>query len=224
MNTRLQDLYKDIETSNSKPFLNNQLELDEMTGRKIWGMLLITCLQEQIKEVIEEYENHLDYLEPGNLNFPIPPSQHLTINQVVHGLQNKPEENRQIWQKIENDFLPGFRKLDNKYSKINIVFSKLIATTGGIIWCAYDQNDEVEELRNNLFEDLAFPKDTIKKIHIIHTTVARYKNRLNNPKRVFDYVSSRQEKVPMIIDNISLRNELIFPSMKVEDIAKIKLR
>jgi hypothetical protein len=224
MNTRLRSVYDSLQSSNLDSFLNNEIGLDDMSGKHIWGMLLIVILQEEVKKSVQKFQEELEKLEPGNFSFPTYKSLHLTINQVVHGLENAPAANQHVWDSIKSNFLPKFEALNNAFSKIDITFSKLIATQGGIIWCATDENDEVEELRKKLMEVLPFPKELIKENHIIHTTIARYKNKLNDPQKVLDFIKSQNQKVAMAMEEISLRNELVFPSKEVQDIAKIELK
>lgn len=224
MNNRLQPLYESLKSSNLDAFLNNEIELDELWGKQIWGMFLIANLGEKVKAILSEHQSQLEELEPGIFSFPPPPAQHISINQVVHCLGSYELGNEKTWDSIKDSFLTSFKKLDQKYPKIDVTFSQLIATTGGIIWCAYDDDDEVENLRNELFNELPFPEETTKKVHFIHTTVARYKNKLTNPQKVLDYIANHQDKVSMTIDKIVLRNELMFPSMNFKDIAEIDLK
>lgn len=224
MNNRLNLQYEQLETSNLDSFLKNQIELDEMWGKKIWGILLMINLEEQVKAKLSCYQRALEELEPGNLSMPPSAAQHLTFNQVVHCLGNYSLGNDRTWDSIKEAFLQAFSNLDKKYPKIDITFSKLIATKGGIIWCGYDKNDELENLRNDFFSLLPFPKETTKKVHFIHTTVARYKNKLNNPQAVLNYITGHQEEVPMTVNKIILRNETLFPSIEFNDIAQIELK
>lgn len=224
MNTRLHSIYDALQSSNLDSFLRNDIELDNNWGKQIWGMLLIVVLQEEVKKSVQKFQDELERLEPENLSFPTYESLHLTINQVVHGLENEPAANQQVWDKIKDNFLPKLARLNNTFPKIGITFSNLIPTRGGIIWCATDENDEVEELRKELFEILPFPKELIKENHIIHTTVARYKNKLNDPQKVLDFIKSQTQEIPMAIEEIFLRNELVFPSKEVQDIVKIELK
>ncbi len=224
MNTRLRLKHQSIKLSNLESFRNNELLVDTMWNQPIWGMLLYGVLDEKVKTMLSKYQNDLQVFEPGNLNCPPPSSQHLTINQVVDCLQDYPQGNEKAWEEIKENFLEKFQRLNRHYPSINLTFSELIATTGGIIWCGYDENDEVETLRNNLFSELPFPKETIKKVHIIHTTVARYKRKLKNPQAVLDYIKIHNEKVEMKLNKITLRNETLYPSLQFSEIEQIELR
>lgn len=223
MNERLQSQYLSIEEQNKTKFLGNQIEIDNTWGNPIWGVTLQIDLGEEVKDVLCKYQEELDAIEGGNL-FLLPRQfQHISFNQVVFWGGQYRLGAKKTWDSISGDFLSSFQQQNNVFPSFSLAFSKLIATTGGIIWGAFDENDELERLRQIFLQRLPFPKETTRLNHIAHTTVARYKNKLNNPKRVFDYAQSRTASVPMDVKRIVLRNELVFPSLKTEDIAQIEL-
>ena len=75
----------------------------------------------------------------------------------------------------------------------------------------------------NFLKILPFPKETSKLNHIIHTTVARYKNKLADPGKILDFVDNNNRPAEMTVNKIILRNELVFPSIKTESLAEIGL-
>ena len=224
MNQRLIAQYSSIEAQNRDKFLQNQLDLDTTWGKSIWGMTLQIDLGEEVKDQIAKYQKDLEELESGNLLLLPRELQHISFNQVVFWGGEYKLGTEGTWNSISEVFLSAFKGLDNLYSPFTVTFSKLIATTGGIIWCATDENDELENLRNEFLAKLPFPPETTKLNHIIHTTIARYKNKLNHPRRVTEYISSHSESVPMKVDQIILKKELVFPTIKTEEIAKISLK
>jgi hypothetical protein len=223
MNTRLVNQYLAIEEQNKEKFLVNQVEIDATWGKEIWGVTLQIDLGEEVKNQLETYQRELDEMEPNNLLLLPREYQHISFNQVVFWGGEYKLGNEKTWEDSSKEFLKEFNSLYNSLSSFEVNFAKVVATTGGIIWCATDENDELEGMRNKFLQILPFPTETTKLNHIIHTTVARYKNKLNDPKKVFDCVSSKNEIVSMKIKSIILKKELIFPSIKTETIAKIDL-
>lgn len=223
MNTRLQKLYASIETSNKKKFLKNKVKLDNTWGTSIWGMTLQIDLCEEVKDVLDSYQQALAKLESDNFLLLPRQYQHISFNQVVFWDGEYKLGKQKTWADISVEFVRSFEKQDKKLRSFQITFSKLIATTGGIIWCAYDDNDQLESLREKFLEVLPFPKETTKLNHIIHTTVARHKSKLNNPEAVLDYIDRQKDSTQMTVDKIVLRKELIFPSIKTEEISSIEL-
>jgi 2'-5' RNA ligase len=224
MNKRLSDIYYDIEKNNLDDFLGNKLKLDEAWKKSIWGVALQINLGDGVKNVVEDFQKKLNEMEQGNLLLLPRKYQHISFNQVVFWNGDYKAGKQKTWDGIRDSFLESFREMDNKFSSFEVTFSKLIATTGGIMWCGYDEADELEKLREYFLEKLPFPDETTYLNHIIHTTVARFKRKLRNPKKVLVYVQSQKRQATMRVDKIVLRNELVFPSIKTKNIAEISLK
>lgn len=204
--------------------MNNRLDIDKTWGSNIWGITLQIDLCKEVRDQLVKYQEELSLLEPDNLLLLPREYQHISFNQVIFWGGSYEKGKKETWNLISQDFLTKFQKMNKMFNSFEITFSKLVATTGGIIWCGYDNNDELEVLRTEFLKLLPFPKETTKLNHIIHSTVARFKNKLNNPIKIIDFVNSKKDSVPMKVESIILRNELIFPSIKTEDIANISLR
>ncbi len=224
MNSRLQQQYSSIEQQNREKILANELELDTTWGKEIWGVTLQIDLSENARDILCKYQEELNSIEPNNLLLLPRQFQHISFNQVVFWGSEYEKGREETWNLIAEEFSDKFSKLDKIYQSFEITFSNLVATTGGIIWCAYDENDELEMLREEFLKKLPFPAETTKLNHIIHTTVARYKNKLNNPQQVLDTLKSKDEKASMRVTKIVLRKELVFPSIKTQDITYIELK
>lgn len=223
MNTRLQKQYFGIEEQNKGKFLRNEIEIDSTWGKPVWGITLQIDLGEKVKDLLCKYQEKLEKLEPSNLLLLPRQYQHVSFNQVVFWGGQYELGTEGTWNKVGEKFLKAFKEQHKKHNSFNVTFSKLLATTGGIIWCGYDENDEMENLREEFLKILPFPKETTKLNHIVHTTVARYKNKLIDPSKVLDFVDKNIESVDMTVDKIILRNELVFPSIKTESLAEIEL-
>lgn len=223
MNTRLHALYTSLETSNVTKFLDNQLEIDTMWGKPIYGATLQVDLRASVQDVLCRYQQELDALEPNNLLLLPRQYQHISVNQVVFWGGKYKLGTKETWEHVADNFISSFNTLNKTLPSFEVTFSKLIATTGGIIWCAYDDHDQMEELRNTLLQTLPFPKETTRFNHIIHTTVARYKHTLTNPQRVYEYIQNKHDTVSMKVDRILLRKENMFPSIQTEALAQIGL-
>lgn len=224
MNQRLLSVYQNIENQNKGKFLNNQIEVDQDWEKEIWGITLQIDLSEQVRNRLTEYQKQLSILEPENLLLLPKQYQHISFNQVIFWGGNYKIGKEELWKSISQEFISKFKKLDHAFDSFEVTFSKLVATTSGIIWCGYDENDEMEEIRNKFLNILPFPKETTKLNHIIHTTVTRFKNKLNNLNKIWDFTTNHKELVSMKVNKIILRNELVFPSIKTKDIDFINLR
>jgi|GEM_PF-5213796 len=223
MKVNLKKEYSSIEKRDKNDFLANRIVLDTHWGQPIWGVAFQIDLGKKVGRQLKQYQAELNWLEPGNFLFPDSSYWHITVNQVVHWCDTYQLGLEGTWKNVKPEFLEKFRKLDKTFQSFDLTFSKLIATHSGIIWCAYDKKGEMRQLRNFLYEKLPIPPENSESIKIIHTTVARYKNRLNNPKRIVEFIEKNQQPVVMKVNKIYLRNELIFPSIKTKTLASINL-
>lgn len=224
MNQRLTDAYKDLEQQNEADFLENKLNLATMWGKEIFGIFFAIDPAQNVKDIIATYQKSLDQLEPGNLLLPPKEAQHVSVNQIIFWNGKYMLGGKETWKRIQDEFLERFYELNQAFNTFEITFSKLIPTRNAIIWAAYDQADELQHLRTTIRKKLPFPKETENFNSIIHTTVARFKNNLKDPRRVMDYLKQQNDHVAMRVERLTLREALILPSLKTEDIAKISLK
>lgn len=194
-----------------------------MWGKPISGATIQIELSDSVRNILCGYQKELDALEPNNLLLIPREFQHISVNQVVFWGGKYQLGTKETWEQIAENFTSSFKHLHKSLPSFEVKFSKLVATTGGIIWCAYDDRDQMETLRNIFLQKLPFPKETKKFNHIIHTTVARYKRTLNSPQLIYEYVQSKNDTVSMKVERIFLRKENLFPSIQTEDIAHIEL-
>jgi len=223
MNQRLLTEYDVIESKNRGRVLSNEILIDTTWEKEIFGVTLQIDLSVSVKDVVCQYQSDLGFMEPGNLLLLPRDYQHISVNQVVYWGGEYQNGTVAAWDHIAERFISAFGKIDMNYMKFEIIFSRLIATTGGIIWCATDASDELESLREDLFGKLPFPDTTTRRNSIIHTTVARFKKPLFDPNSVIEYCHNHNQSVTMSVSSIVLRKELVYPSIKTEEIARVTL-
>ena len=223
MNQRLFELYTNLKIQNKDSFLNNRLELDIDWGSETWGVTFQIDLDSQARDALCRIQDELDLLEPGNFLLLPRAYQHISVNQVIFWNGDYVKGKKETWREIEAEFLQRAGELNLRQRSFPITFKELLATKSGIIWCAYDEADEMEKLRELLFQKLPFPFETTKKNHIVHTTVARYRKLLNDPQKVWDYLNSVNPKSTMSVNKLILRKELVYPSIKTKTIAELRL-
>lgn len=222
MNQRLINLYEEFTSNHREKFLVNNIESDEMWGQPINGVTLQIDLSEEIQKAVSSLQKELSKLEPDSLLPTSRPFQHISFSQVVYWGGNYKLGHDKTWTAIEDDFLAKFQKLDNRFPSFPISFIKLIPMTSAIIWAAVDDHDEMQTLRATLKEKLPFPVETTKLNTFIHTTVARYKEKLRDPNRVLQLLEEYQIPVTMDIKKIILRKENLYPSLHTTDLARIR--
>ena len=223
MNIKLQNQYIQLELKNKDKFLRNEIDIDTQWNKPIFGITLQIELNDLVKTNIEAYQKNLTALEQNNLLILTRKYHHISFQQVVFWGDIYEKSNEDTWNTVACAFTQSFKAQDNICQSFQITFSKLIATTGGIIWCAYDDHDEMNTLRNTLQKELPFPKGTTKQNYIIHTTVARFRHKLHDPLKVMNFINNSNESQTMLVDNINLCKERIYPSLQRKTIATIRL-
>jgi len=224
MNQRLINIYKGFASNHREKFLTNEIEFDDMWSKPIKGVTLQIDLSEDVRDAVCNLQEELSKLEPEALLLTPRPFQHISFNQVVYWGGNYRLGHDQTWAAIEKDFLAKFRECDNKFSSFPISFVNLIPMTSAIIWAALDDHDEMQKLRLTLKSALPFSPETTRENTFIHTTIARYKTKLRDPHRVFQFLEKHQAPLSMEVKEIILRKENQYPSLKTTELARIRLQ
>lgn len=222
MSVTLTDTYRRIAEEHRKAFLQNQIETDSHWGKRIEGVTLQIDLSPNVNDHLDIIIQTLHGMEPDALLTVDRMYRHISFRQVVYWNDDFSGGSEAVWKKIENDFLEKFRALDGKFRSFPVTFFRFIPMTSAIIWTAYDEHDDMNRLRDGFAGLLPFPKTT-KENRIIHTSIARYKNRFRNPQRVYDFLKEQSQKVTMTVDTIILRKENIYPSVDTTELARISL-
>jgi len=190
----------------------------------IKGVTLQIDLSEDVRDAVVKLQEELSTFEPEAL-LPTPrPFQHISFNQVVYWGGKYTLGHEQTWATMEKYFLAKFQKLDNTFPSFAISFVKLIPMISAIIWVAVDDHDEMQTLRAALKEALPFPAETTKENTFIHTTVARYKTKLRDPHRVFQFLEKHQAPISMEVKEIILRKESEYPTLRSTELARFRLQ
>ncbi len=224
MNQRLNTIYDGMALKHRQKFLDDDIEFDAMWGKPIKGVTLQIDLSEEVRSAVCKLQDELRALEPDALLLTPRLFQHISFNQVVYWGGTYKLGHDQTWEAIEEDFLFRFQQLDNKFSSFPISFVNVIPLNSAIIWAALDNHDEMQALRAALKETLPFPSETTKDNTFIHTTIARYKTKLRDPKRVIQLLESFQTTMTMKVKEIILRKEKLYPSLETSELARIRLQ
>lgn len=222
MNKRLEDIYNNLANTYRQPFLHNELIFDTMWGKPIEGITLQVDLSEETRTVLSSLQQQLLHIEPGLF---VQPRlfQHMSFNQVVYWNGEYAHGQMGTWETIRGEFLSRFLALDGIFPSFPVSFQRLIPMTSAIIWCAVDDYDEMQHLRNHFKQVLPFPKETTKENTFIHTTVARFITKLRNSSRVFSLLQQFHQSVSMPVKEIILRAENRYPSLDTTELARIRL-
>jgi len=219
-NNRLNNIYSEIIAKNSREVLNNHVRVDTNWNKPVYGITLQIPLSENVQDCIDQLQLTLSKMEPSALFFPPAESRHISLNQVIPWNEGTSDINQQAWRSLKIEFLPKLQNLNKHFKKFPIEFNRLVITTEAIIWCADDPDDNLQALRNDMYEHLPFPSSD-KSLNIIHTTIARYKTPLQSPKKLLAFAKTQSRSIPMQIHSLHLNNERNFPSLLTHKIAAI---
>ncbi len=223
MKSRLINEYTEIEKKHKTKVLNNEITIDKAWETSVFGVSMQIDLSQEIKDRLQKHLDTLYSWEGENLWFPPKKAQHITCDPVINWVPIAENNAEKIWIELKDVFLKKFKALDYTFPAFTINFQKFIATTGGIIWCATDADDEMEKLRAHLSQSLRDVIHSNKNLHIIHTTIARYKNKLYDPARVLHYLENQTQSYSMKVNTLLLRIEKIYPSLAYDEVAQINL-
>lgn len=223
MNSRLHVQYEQIEHDNLQRFLNNEVSPDTNWGTDVFGVTMQIDLDDVVKDALAKHVKNFKNIDEQSLLFPDRSAQHVSFNQVIQWNLNTKEKNHAVWDQIRSNFVEKFLSINHKIPSFDIRFEKIIATPNGIIWCAVDDNEEMEHARDLLLANLPKPVVIPKPIHIIHTTIARYKKTLNDPSAILAYIKKETASSGMKVRKILLREELVYPTLQTHEVASIEL-
>lgn len=223
MNTRLQKLYKKIAVENREKILRNDIEIDGNIGNQIQGVTLQIDLSDEVKQSVKTIQQELTTIELKSLYLTPLEFAHISFNQVVYWNGHYQLDIKKTWESISQEFIEKFTSLNKAFPYFSITFTRLVAAYGAIIFCAEDETDKLEKLRESFFKLLPFPKETPKRNHMVHTSIARYTTKFTNPEKLLQFIENADYNIPMIISEIILRNENRYPSLDTTEITRIKL-
>ena len=222
MNQRLHNLYLQLQTTNIPKILRNEIEIDTMIGKPIYGVTLQIDLSPEVKQIIKIIQQQLIQIEPTLYLSPLE-FAHISFNQVVYWKGTYRSGQVKTWELVQKEFITKFLALNKMLNAFSISFQPLLVFPAAIIWAAFDENDELEKLREVFFAKLPFPPETPKRNHMIPTSLARFKKKLTNPQKLLDFVSLQKFDSTMKVSEIILRRENLYPSLETREIARIQL-
>ena len=137
-------------------------------------ILLVHFVSKQKSKNIQELQKQLRGLLNHSIWLMPPENLHITICEIV---EPKYTPNKDELMKNLDTYSKSLDQILNAPS-FNVNFNQIEASQNAIILKAID-NDEMENLRNNIVENLPLPKETKLPPKIIHISIARFKEELS---------------------------------------------
>ena len=203
--------------------VGNQIEVAADWSSQCLGYNIQFVLPAPVSAHLNTIQQRILKLEPDSLYLCPKQSLHTTITWILatRRTYNRPKD--EIWEAIKENCQSELDKICSNFSSFTITFRDIVATNAAIIILAHD-NGEMARLRQAIRASLPIPQETENKAEIIHATLFRYAAALKNPRRLLEFIDGLQEEIPVVVDCLSIRKELIYPSLKSELLHSVKLK
>lgn len=201
----------------------NQIQVDKEWNNNCLGYNIQFVLPTDVCDQLKIVQQKILETEPNSLYCCPEDSLHIAISWILATRNNYQKPKDEWWKIIGKDCKSGLDKISTESSKFVVNFTNIVATNTAIIALAYD-NGEMAKLRQKINTLLPIPIETENKAEIIHSTLFRYAKPLNNPQLLLKVIDGMQLNIPVVIDSLVIRKELIYPSLKSEPLCSVKLK
>lgn len=162
-----------------------------------WSLVLLLRISPDISDRIEETIEELKVIEPNQYYYP-KQDFHITVMDILKG-----ELNRSIPENIDS-YRKCIEDCVSKISPFSIEFDGLTASNGAVMVKGfYDEELQCfrEQLRKSFRESNLELQERYETISS-HITIARFMNKLENPKELLSYVEKEHYFGKMKVDSI----------------------
>ena len=195
--------------------LDNKIIVDDLWKRKCLGYNIQYVFPDEQLDSIVEIQRRINKQESSNLYLLPRQSLHISIAWILATRVQYDQSKDQIWKNIESECYAKLERISKSFSEYTVHFKNVVATDTAIILTAKD-NGETAEIRKMILNQLPIPEMTNNNSQIIHTTLFRYARPLKDPASFLKQISNIQLDLPIKINSMSIRKELIYPSIKSE--------
>lgn len=201
----------------------NQIQIDKEWGSQCLGYNIQFVLPAVVCTQLNTIQQEILKTEPDSLYYCPEHSLHTTVTWILATRHTYSRPKDELWETIGEDCQTKLKQLSSDFPSFTVNFTDIVATNAAIIALAYD-NREMATLRQVIKRSLPIPQETENKAEIIHTTLFRYAKPLTDPRRLLELIGGFQPKIPVVINSLSIRKELVYPSLQSELLYSIKLR
>jgi hypothetical protein len=149
-------------------------------------------------------------------------SLHISVLWILHVGTEYGCSKTSIWEEIRDTCLFRFKQICATAPRFQVRYTSIIVTDAAVIAVAEDDG-QMNHLRSRLLEALPIPAMTRNNFDIIHTTLFRYRGPLQNPKAFLQLTESINCRDAVAVDELAIRKELIYPSLRSEIICTQRL-
>ena len=199
----LQTHYNNILLKNKEKINQGGVKDDLLSNAqndKRMSMVLLIRINPDIGNNIQNVINKLKELEPDSMYYYPPSDFHITVIDLLKG-----ELDRKIPDNI-NDYINCINECAKEIKPFEIEFDGLTASDNAVLVKGFYDNELQkfrELLRENLIKNNLKLEERYKTISS-HITIARLKNKLNNPEKFISFVEQKNYFGKMKVESIEL--------------------
>ncbi|VTR94353.1 Uncharacterized protein OS=Microvirga lotononidis GN=MicloDRAFT_00042240 PE=4 SV=1 [Gemmata massiliana] len=190
----------------------NQVVADPLWGQPCLAFNVQIPITPAAAGVLHQLQDALAAIEPNTLHRCPADTLHVTVLwilgvRVVHRV-----DKRAHWQQIREACVVAMKDVAAQTERFVIRFRAVVPTDAAVIVVAEDDG-QMARLRTTLVERMPIPMDTSRIPDIIHTTIFRYRSRLNAPSEFEGATRTVEPHIAMFVDRMAIREEQVYPSL-----------
>lgn len=202
--------------------LNNHISLDPLWQKECLAYNLQFVFPAETQTRLTDLQSQIQDFEPSALLRCPAESLHVSILRLIAVRHEYSRDKDQIWAEHRERCLSALREITEDAPPFIISFQQIVATDAAVIALA-DDDGSLQRLRASLLAKLPSIEGWRDNTNMIHTTLFRYASRLHDPRRFLTHLSNLGCDLSVLVDEVRLRKELVYPSLASEPLATFRL-
>ncbi|MGO4894544.1 2'-5' RNA ligase family protein [Flavobacterium sp. W21_SRS_FM6] len=195
-NKEITQIYRNMWQGASPLLARNEILIDPyLSGRTDTrrGITLLIRITSPVSESIQKFLAEVSQVEPGQYAYPSS-DLHVTVMSVLSCI-----EDYTLAGENEAAYIDLIRPIVANTPPFSIEFSGLTLSESGIVLCGYPSNNSLNQLRDQLRQHItksALPHSMDARYPLItaHSTVLRFKQRLQDPDKLLVFLAKNRER------------------------------
>lgn len=174
------------------------------------------------REALAHVQRQLRRIEPDLLACP-PYSLHVSVAWLlaIHVDYDTPKDD--LWARYGAAWIDELAAIAAEIPAFTLRYERVVATDSAIIAVASTAH-WVSDIRRRIRQQVQLPPQTRNTAALVHTTLCRYGDLLTDPARLLDAVGEARLDVPMMVTELVVAQERVYPSLESVVLARLPLR
>jgi hypothetical protein len=177
---------------------------------------------EEARRGLSRAQAALAAVEPNLLVCP-PVTLHISVAWLLAVHVGYGEPKSVLWQRHGEEWTAELARIAGGLAPFTLRYRLLVTTESAVIAVAAPA-DPVQSLRCAIRRRLSLPGQTKNTARLVHTTLFRYRSTLADPARLLSAVDATGIDVPTAVDQLTVSEELVYPSLVTSTKARLTLR